>query len=208
MQSNSSITDKRSPDYRPGCEPGAFWFRNDLIEIRDGVIGFECIPCGMQTVWLEWAPLRGGGLLGRHLEQPTDVELRANPEGGSKRPLLVRRGSNNVLQQAREFYILVDGKPYVLPFHGTGHTTAKRWQTYFNQLRHPRTGGILPSYAHKYLLTTVAQSNALGRWFGVHFEDRGAVTLAEYQAARELHAIISRGAFRVDMPAIAQDAAA
>jgi hypothetical protein len=105
------------------------------------------------------------------------------------------------VQQAREFYILVDGKPYVLSFHGSGHTTARKWQSHFYQFKHPKTGDILPSYARKYLLTTVAQSNALGRWFGVKFEDRGFVSKAEYEVARELHKIIARGAYRVELSA-------
>ena len=190
LQTNSPITDKRSTDYIAGAEAGAFWFRGDLIPIRDGVIGFDAIPCGMLTVWNEWGPTRGSGLFGRHPKQPDDVELRANQEDGGKRPQLIRR-NGNVVQQAREFYLLVDGKPYCLPFHGTGHTTAKRWQAYMAQLRHPKTNGVLPSYTHRYLLTTTSQNNALGRWFGVKFEDRGAVSLPEFQAARALHAIIA-----------------
>ena len=75
--------------------------------------------------------------------RPDDVETRINPEDG-KRPLLVRRGTNNVLQEVREFYILNDLKPYVFSFHGTGHTTAKRWLTHISQLQHPKTGAILP----------------------------------------------------------------
>jgi hypothetical protein len=79
LQQNSPQCEKRDPAYINGAEPSCFWFRNDLIPIRDGVAGFICIPCDMDTVWLEWGPTRGSGLLGRHLEQPTDVEVRDNP---------------------------------------------------------------------------------------------------------------------------------
>jgi hypothetical protein len=39
------------------------------------------------------------------------------------------------------------------------------------QFRHPKTGGLLPSFARKYLLTTVPASNALGHWFTLKFTD-------------------------------------
>jgi hypothetical protein len=195
LQTNSPAVDKRSPDYIDRAEPGCFRFRGDLIEIRDGVAGFTCIPCAMQSVWLEWGPNRGSGLFGRHLKEPDDVEVRE--EDG----LRVRRGSGNVLQHVREFYILVDGKPHVLSFHGTGHITARKWQSHFHQFRHPKTGGLLPAYARKYRITTVARSNASGRWFAVKFEDRGWVSKAEYEAGPALHEVIARGTYRVELSA-------
>ena len=199
LQNNSPVVDKRSADHIAGAEAGCFRFRGDLIEIRDGVAGFTCIPCAMRIVWLEWGPARGSGLFGRHPKRPDDVDVRQ--EDGAKWPLLVRRGSGNVLQETREFYILVDGKPYVLSFHGTGHTTARKWQSHFHQFRHPKTGGLLPAYARKYRITTVAQSNASGRWFAVKFEDLGWVSKAEYEAGRGLHEVIARGTYRVELSA-------
>jgi hypothetical protein len=199
LQNNSPICDMRSADYIDGAVAGAFWFRGDRIEIRDGVIGFDCVPVKMVPGWLEWGPSRGDGLRGRHLKQPEDVETRISQEDGRSKQQLVRRGTGNVLQEVREFFVMVDGKPYVLSFHGSGHTVARKWQTYFNQFRHPKTGGIMPSYSRRYHLVTVTQNNKLGRWFNVKFEDRGDVTMPEYLAARELHAIVKRGAFRIDM---------
>ena len=83
-QGNTTVTDKRSPDYRLGAEPGSFWFRNDLIEFRDGVFGFEAIPIEMQTIWIEWGPTRGSGQYGRHSERPVDAELRLSQEDFSQ----------------------------------------------------------------------------------------------------------------------------
>jgi hypothetical protein len=198
VQTNTPIADKRSPDYRDGAEPGCFWFRNDLIEIRDGEIGFHCVPLKMETAWLEWGPTRGSGLFGRHLQRPTDAEQHISQEDGRSKRQWVRRGSGNVLQECREFFIMVGDKLYSLSLHGSGHAVARRWMTYLNQLRHPQNGGILPAYSHRYHLSTVTQSNSLGRWFNLKFEDRGLVTMPELLAARELHAIVARGAYRID----------
>jgi hypothetical protein len=198
LQTNSPQCDERGSDYVADAKPGRFWFRNDLVPIREA---FDCIPCDMLTVWIEWGPTRGTGLIARHGQQPDDVETRAPQEGEGGKSKLVRRGTGNMIQQSREFFVLVDGKPYVLPFHGTGHTTARQWQTHFHQLRHPTTGAILPAFAHRYHLATVTKQNRFGRWFAVKFTDLGTVSLAEFSAAKELHAIVARGAFRVEMSA-------
>jgi hypothetical protein len=197
LQGNHAIVEKRSPSYIEGAEPGAFWFRNDIVPIRDGEIGFDCIPLKMETVWIEWGPTRGSGLFGRHAERPADAEQRISYEEGREKLQWVRRGTGNVLQECREFFISVDGQLYLLPLHGTGHTVAKRWQTHMTQLKHPN-GGVMPAFSHRYHLSTVAQSNSFGHWFNVKFEDRGEVTVPEYLAARELYATVMRGAFRLD----------
>jgi hypothetical protein len=198
LNHNSTVVIPRSPDYQIGAEAGKLWVHNDLNPFRESL---TAIPVDMWMGFIEWGPTRGsGGPYGRHPQLPSDTEVRKNPEN-NKRPLLVRRDSGNVLEEVREFYLLVDGEPSVLPFRGSGHSTAKRWQMHFRQLRHPRTGDILPCYAHKYQLTTKAQSNNFGSWYGVEWADHGPVSMPEYIAARELHAIIKRGAYRVEMPA-------
>lgn len=203
VQANSPCADKRSEAFRAGAEPGRYRFHNDLDEFRDS---FEAIFCGMQKSWVEWGPTRGSGQFGRHFELPGDTKTQVNQEGGAKRPQLVR-SSGNVLMECREFAALVGGRAYLLALHGTGITVARQLQTYFGQLRHPKTNGILPSYAHKYLMTTTTRSNALGHWFVPAFQNIGAVSVAEFNAARELHAIVMRGAYRVETPAIAEEAA-
>jgi hypothetical protein len=125
LQTNSPICDKRSPTHIAGAEPGNFWFRNDLIPIRDGVTGFLCVPCGMQRVWLEWGPTRGSGLFGRHSEQPKNVIMRQSEDGG--RMVMAIADSGNVIVETREVFVLVDGKPYVFSVHGTAHTAVRMW---------------------------------------------------------------------------------
>jgi hypothetical protein len=211
LQSNSPIVDTRSAEYIADAVAGAFWFRNDRVPIRDGVAGFDCIPLKMEDVWVEWGPTRGsGGPFGRHFNLPEDAEQRTIQEEGRSKKQWVRRDTGNILMEAREFYISVGGQLYLLPFHGSGHTVARRWQTLMAQFRHPRTGGVMPSYSRKYHLSTVRQSNKLGHWLNVRVEDAGEVSLVEYKAARELYLIVKRGAFRIDMSdtaALTSDAA-
>jgi hypothetical protein len=199
LQSNSPQVDTRSSTYIKDAVAGAFWARNDLVPIRDGVAGFDCIPLKMEDVFVEWGPQRGsGGPFGRHPKLPADAEQRISTEDGHKKKVWVRGDSGNVLQEAREWYISVDNKLYLLPMHGSGHSVARRWQTLMAQFRHPQTGDTMPAYSRKYHLSTIGQSNSMGRWFNIKVEDRGLISMPEYRAARELYLIVKRGAFRID----------
>jgi hypothetical protein len=125
-------------------------------------------------------------------------------EGGRDRPTF-KRANGNVIVDTREFYILVDGQPYLLPLHGTGHRFAREWTTRFHQYRHPKTGEVMPAFARRYTLVTVSAKNALGEWFGLRFIDNlGWVSVAEYEAAKTVNVMIEQGAFRVETP-IADD---
>jgi hypothetical protein len=198
LQTNSPICDKRSPNHIAGAEPGNFWFRNDLIPIRDGLTGFLCTPCGMQRVWLEWGPVRGSGLFGRHPEQPKNVTMRPSEDGG--RMIMVRADNGNTIQETREVFMIVDGKPYVFSVHGTAHTAVRMWQSLIDQVRHPQSGGPMPACAQIYNVTTIPRSNPKGNWFNPKAEFRGFVpTRAEYDFAKEFAEIVKRGTYRVDM---------
>jgi hypothetical protein len=198
LQSNSPICDKRSPSHIAGAEPGNFHFRNDLIPIRDGLTGFICIPCGLQRVWLEWGPTRGSGLFGRHLQQLNNLIPRQSDDGG--RVNMVRPDNGNVIQEVREAFILVGGKPYVLSFHGTGHTVARMWHTMMDQVLHPKTGKPMPVCAQRYQVTTINKSNSKGSWFIPKVEFRDFVaTRAEYDNAKQFVEIVKRGTYRIDM---------
>ena len=201
LQSNSPVVDKRDPSHVEGAEAGHFWLRNSLIPIRDGVIGIDVIPCEMQRTWIEWLPNRQG-FVARHEEAPVDMEerIQRDSETGREKVILVRKGNGNIIQDTREFFIVCDGQPFDLPCTGTKHTFARQWQTMFHQFRHPKTGGVMPAFSRKYKLTTVPMSNAIGKWFGLKFQDLGFVSKAEYDSARSLHMAVKRGEKRGEAP--------
>jgi hypothetical protein len=198
LQTNSPICDKRSPNHIAGAEPGNFWFRNDLIPIRDGLTGFICTPCGMQRVWLEWGPTRGSGLFGRHPQQPENVTMRPSEDGG--RTVMARVDNGNVIVETREVYLIVDGKPYAFSAHGSAHTPMRQWQSLMDQITHPQTGKAMPTCAMRFQIATIARSNARGNWFIPKVDFRGFVqTRAEYDTAKQFAEIVKRGTYRVEM---------
>jgi hypothetical protein len=199
LQTNSPACDKRGAGYIEDAEPGHFLLRGAIEPIRDGTVGIDVIPCGMTHSFLEWLENRQG-LIGRHAKPPSDIEVRTiKGEGGRERASLVR-SNGNLIVDTREFFLLIEGAPYMLPCYGTRHTFAKTWQSRFQQYKHPRTGAVLPSFARRYRLRTVATSNALGHWYGLQFTDEGWVSVAEYQLARALNDVVERGAQRVELP--------
>lgn len=200
LQTGSPCVNKRGDAYIQGAEPGHFWLKNSLQPIRDGSEGITAIECEMFHTWIEWLPNRGG-FVARHDKPPEDtVQKSVRDDSGRERQVLTRSGNGNLIQDTREFYILVDGQPFVLPCTGTKHTFARGWQTYFHQYHHPKTGDVMPSYSRKYKLTTVPVNNALGDWFGLKFQDLGWVTLDEYNHAKKFYKAIKAGEKKPEAP--------
>lgn len=200
LQNGSPVVDKRGDSYVPGAEPGHFWLRNAVNPIRNGEEGIIAIPTEMVRTWIEWLPNRGG-FVARHDTTPSDAVMRSiRGDDGRERQMQVRSESGNILQDTREFYLLVDGQPYVLPCTSTKHTFARAWNTLFHQFLHPKTGNVMPAFSRKYRLTTVPVSNALGKWFGLKYEDLGSVTLHEYNAAKAFYYAVRKGEKKAEAP--------
>jgi hypothetical protein len=195
LQQNSPQCNKRLPEHIDGAEAGRFWFRNDVIPIRDE---FDCIRCGSEHVWLEWGPMRGSGLFGRYLQKPDNLVQRKSEENG--RLEWIRPDNKHVIQETREAYLLIDGKPYVLSFHGSGHTIARQWESRLHQTLHPETKREMPAYSQVYHLSTFADSNSKGDWFSVKVDFSGFVqSREEYDRAKEFAQVIKRGTYRIEM---------
>ena len=200
LQSNSPVTEKRSDNHVEGAEPGHFWLRNAINPIRDGVLGIEAIPIEMTRTWIEWLPNRQG-FVARHDAPPADmVEKLVRDESGREKSTLVRQGNGNIIQDTREFFLLCDGQPYDLPCTGTKHTFARQWQTMFHQFRHPKTGAVMPAFSRRYRLVTVPMSNAVGKWFGLKFQDLGYVDKPAYDLAKSFYLAVKRGEKKAEAP--------
>jgi hypothetical protein len=200
LQTGSPIVDKRGDTYVEGAEPGHFWLRNAIDPIKDGEEGILVIPCEMQRTWIEWLPNRQG-FVARHGNPPSDmVTEMVRGDDGREKSVLVRRESGNIIQDTREFFLLVNGGPYVLPCTGTKHTFARQWNTFYMQFKHPKTGEVMPAFSRKYRLTTVPASNAIGKWFGIKFQDEGYVTRAEYDAGKALCLAVRKGDKKPEAP--------
>jgi hypothetical protein len=195
LQTNSPQVDKRGSKYVQDAEPGDFYLRTALQPIRSGLTGIEVQPCEMRRLWVEFLPNRQG-FVTEHDRPPDDLESRINhDENGIEKIMQVRKSNNNIIQDTRQFYLLIEGQAYALGCTSTGHTFAREWVTHQHQLRLPN-GDLLPAFAHKYLLTSTPASNAKGKWFGLKFADLGLAGLADLEAGNRLFEAVTRGAVR------------
>lgn len=199
LQNMSPQVDKRGDNYIEGAEPGDFWLRNSLNPIRNGEDGIDAIPVEMFRTWIEWLPNRGG-FVARHDTPPADMVAKMiRGDDGRERQVMVR-GNGNLIVDTREFYMMVDGDPYVFPCASTKHTFARQWQTMFHRFKHPKTGKIMPAFAHKYNLKTIPSSNALGKWFGLTFKDVGESSISEIRACIAFSDAVMKGERKAEAP--------
>jgi hypothetical protein len=70
----------------------------------------------------------------------------------------------------------------------------------FHRFKHPKTGKVMPAFARKYHLTTIPASNALGKWFGLKFEDMGEASLHEIKAAIAFSNAVIKGERKAEAP--------
>jgi hypothetical protein len=199
LQQMSPSIDKRGDNYIEGAEAGDFWLRNSLKPIHNGEEGIIAIPVDMLHTWIEWLPNRGG-FVARHDAPPADMVAKTIRGDDGREKDVLMRGNGNLIVETRELYIMVDGDPYVFPCSSTKHTFAKSWQTMWHRFKHPKTGKIMPAFARKYRLVTVPTSNALGKWFGLKFEDVGESTLAELKAGIAFSDAIVKGERKPEAP--------
>jgi hypothetical protein len=204
LQSGSPAVAKRGNAHIPDAEAGDFWLRNAASNpIRSGITGINVLNCGMVRRWVEWRPNRQGYVT-EHDQPPADTEdVITRDEAGNEKVIQVRRSNKHVIEDTRKIFLLIDGMPYVFPCKGTLHTFARSWQTHLVQLLHPTTGKLLPSFYHRYRLTTAPVDNAKGKWFSVKFDDLGpGESRAEYAAGKRLNDMVERGVARTETPTV------
>jgi hypothetical protein len=198
LQSNSPQVLTRDAAYLAGAEPGHWWARNALNPVISGETGMRAVHCGQRHTHIEYLPDRGG-FVAKHDIAPPDLIDARNKNG---RPIKIRSSNKNTVEHVREIYFLLELEsmwlPYVFGCASTQHTFAREFQTHIHQYRHPNGGGVLPSFARTYQLTTFPDSNALGNWFAPKFIDLDWTTRDVYDKAREFAGFVEQGSTRGD----------
>jgi hypothetical protein len=193
LQAQSPQCLKAKPEYIKGAEAGDFYFKNMPQELVKGDAGFEFIPCAFLKCWLEFDGPRdeSPNFVRRHEDakgRPAGVEGLELAEDGYD----FEDKDGHRFTYSREHYGFADGRPFVFPFGGSGHTTSREWQTLMDQFQ-LSDGRPEPSFNRKYQVTTVPRSNASGDWYGVRIVHLGEVTDEEYDRGRALHGAVMAG---------------
>jgi hypothetical protein len=179
------ILQPQSPQVLDGeASPGDFFLMNGDPPFISGDEGFYFQPCGMTEAWFEFIPRdQGGGFVGRH---PAEYDERDNiipPLGAELKDPQNSRFHYWFPDSGHEctHYRFVPGikwdhgvgEEYVIQFHGTGHTVARKWNTSRTSKRFPDTGVLLPAASTIYHVHSVQKSNKKGTWYSL-VHDAGA----------------------------------
>jgi hypothetical protein len=158
--------------------------------------GCVAIPVAYKRLFLEWQPREiGGGLVKQHLDANILNQTTKDKTGSD-----MLENGNYIQTSATHYGLVVDGEAYqqvMIPMAGTQLKKSRTWNSVMASIKlKSNTGKVFtpPVYSHKYKLTTVAESNDRGTWFGWNIELLGTLTEEEiflYEAAKHFASTIS-----------------
>lgn len=204
LQSGSPQVKKSDGAYIKGAEEGMLF--NTVTQELISDEGVVVIPCYYKRSFIKWAPREtGGGYRGE--VSPSDPQVTAgktNAEG----QLIDAEG--NELTDTRTHYVLVLDKnggyqPAVISMSSSQLKKSRQWMSRMNGLKFTRADGTLftpPMFSHTYRVSTAAESNDKGSWFGWKIESGAPVdNPALYQAAKAFRDAVSSGEVKEQQPA-------
>lgn len=158
--------------------------------------GCLVIPVAYKRLFLEWQPREiGGGLVKQHLDANILSQTTKDKTGSD-----MLENGNYIQTSATHYGLVVEGETYqqvMIPMSGTQLKKSRTWNSVMASIKLKSSSGKVftpPVYSHKYKLTTVAESNDRGTWFGWNIELLGTLTEEEiflYEAAKHFASTIS-----------------
>lgn len=204
LQSGSPQVKKSDGAYIKGAEEGML-FNTVSGTVLPGETGVTVIPCYFKRSFIKWAPREtGGGFKGEI--SPSEV---INVAKGTNADGYDIDAEGNELTDTRTHYVLVltaDGgyEPAVISMAASQLKKSRQWMSRMNGIKLRRADGTLftpPMFSHQYKITTTAESNDKGSWFGWKIETAGPVESKDlYQAAKAFRDAVSSGEVREQQP--------
>ena len=158
--------------------------------------GCVVIPVAYRRMFLEWQPREsGGGLVKQHLDANILSQTTKDKTGAD-----MLANGNYIQTSATHYGLVVDGESYqqvMIPMAGTQLKKSRTWNSVMASIKIKSSAGKVftpPSYSHKYKLTTVAESNDRGTWFGWNIVLVGILSDEEmflYEAAKNFASSIN-----------------
>lgn len=171
-------------------------------QLYDGKKGITVIPCAYVRQYIEWAPRgEGSGAPIAIYPATSDILSRTHREPGDNKDYL--DNGNYVENTANHYVLIVEGnvpEPALITMKSTQLKKSRKWNSMMMSTKMIGKNGAFtpPMYSHLYRLTTQAESNDKGKWFGWEIERIGPVDDKDvYSAAKSFAASISDGAVKV-----------
>jgi len=182
-----------------GAIPGMI-FNSVSKDLYDGKKGIQVVPCAYLRQYVEWAP-RGSGKGGGPVNifpATSDILSRTSRQPGESKDYLE---NGNYIENTATFYVLVihaEGytTPVVISMKSTQLKKARKWNTMMMSTKMPGKGGFFtpPMYSQIYRLSSQAESNDKGKWYGWEIERIGPIESSGiYQDAKAFAQKVSVG---------------
>lgn len=172
-------------------------------ELFDGKKGIHVVPCAYVRQYIEWAPRGQGSGAPVHIYPATsDILSQTSREPGDNKDYLP---NGNYIENSANHYVMVidaDGvpSPALIVMKSTQLKKSRKWNSMMQAVKMQGKNGLFtpPMYSQVYRLTTAAESNDKGKWYGWEIERVGAVDSADiYQTCKAFAASINAGEVKV-----------
>jgi len=185
-----------------GAMPG-FIMNTVTGELHDGKKGITVIPVAYVRQYIEWAPRGSGSGAPQAIYSATsDILTRTHREPGDHKDYL---DNGNYIENTANHYVMVindDGipMPALIVMKSTQLKKSRKWNSMLMSTKLMGKNGPFtpPMYSHIYRLTTQAESNDKGKWFGWEIERIGKVDKDDvYSSAKAFASQVSVGEVKV-----------
>jgi hypothetical protein len=184
-----------------GAMPGMV-YNTVTGQLHDGKKGITVIPCAYVRQYIEWAPRgQGSGAPIAIYPATSDILSRTHREPGDNKDYL--DNGNYVENTANHYVLVIDGnvpEPALITMKSTQLKKSRKWNSMMMSTKMIGKNGPFtpPMYSHLYRLTTQAESNDKGKWYGWEIERIGPVEDKDlYVSAKSFAASINDGAVKV-----------
>lgn len=195
-----------------GAMPGMI-YNSVTGQLYDGKKGIHVIPAAYVRQYIEWAP-RGSGKGAPIAIYPatSDILSRTHREPGDSKDYL---DSGNYIENTANHYVMVLDEnnvpnPALIVMKSTQLKKSRKWNTMMQSVKLMGSNGLFTPamYSQIYRLTTVAEANDKGKWYGWEIERVGSVEdPGVYRAAKMFHDSVSSGAVQVKHDGDGEDVA-
>ena len=185
-----------------GALPGMV-FNSVTGELYDGKKGIAVIPCAYVRQYIEWTPRGQGSGAPVHIYPATsDILTKTHREPGDNKDYL---DNGNYIENTANYYVMIIGssgfpEPALITMKSTQLKKSRKWNSMMQSVKLSGKNGVFtpPMYSQLYLLSTMAESNDKGKWFGWEVARTGPVeSPAVYAAARKFAQSIGAGDVKV-----------
>jgi len=186
-----------------GALPGMI-YNTVTGQIFDGKKGITVVPCAYMRQYIEWAPRgsSGGGAPVAIYPATSDILSKTHRDPGESKDLL---DNGNYIENTANHYVVVVGEdgvpsPALITMKSTQLKKSRKWNSMQQSVKLQGKNGLFtpPMYSQTYKLTTTAESNDKGKWFGWEVERIGTVEDADlYKIAKAFHEQVASGAVKV-----------